>query len=356
VEGLRKMIGRLSIRQSFVFFIGCFLVLDIVLCVGTSTLAVFIKIQNYNRFMGVAIIAYSVLCLILADILFYYVKLKKPIDLIQMSAERIANSNLDFTLQYDSMDEMGKLCSAFEYMRENLQENNRMMWRQIEERKRVNSVFAHDMRTPLTVLKGYLEIYEVQPEEMDVSEIRQNAIVMKKHISRLESYVDALNELQKTEDIRLCPKKIEWECLKDQVKQSVEILCRKSEKKFIFKVEPEYMDNRVLVIDLDIFAQLVDNLISNAVRYAREKVEVILSLEQGQIRLVVKDDGNGFSQAALKNALVPFYSESEYSTNRGLGLYISYLLCQIHHGSLTIANGDKGAIVTVELSVNFQNR
>lgn len=348
MERLRNIMGKLSIRQSFVLFVVCFLVLDIALCLGTSASATFFGMQNYSRFMSIAIIIYSTLCLILADILFYYVKLKKPINLIKMSAERISNSDLDFTLQYDSMDEMGKLCSVIEYMRENLQENNRTMWRQMEERRKVNSVFAHDMRTPLTILKGYLEIFEMQPEELDVSEIRQNALVMKKHIERMENYVDALNELQKVEDICFCPKRTEWGSLIEQVRQSVEILCRKADKKFLFKTEPED-SNRVLYLDTDILAQLVDNLISNAVRYSKETVEVSLSLESGHICMVVEDDGSGFSQAALNNAFIPFYSESESSTNRGLGLYISNLLCQIHNGSLSIANGNKGAIITVLL-------
>jgi len=350
MERLRKITSRLSIRQSFVFFVGCFLVIDIILCFSTSVLATYFKMENYSSVTGIATVTYSTLCLIMADVLFYYVKLKKPIELIKKAAVRIAGNDLDFSIRYDSMDEMGELCRAFEYMRKNLQENNRMMWRQMEERKKVNSVFAHNMRTPLTVLKGYLEMYEVQPEELEASEIKQNAIVMKKHIARLENYIDALNELQRSEDIRYCPKRTEWGSLKEQVIQTVEILCRKAGKEFLFGSEPEISDKRELLIDTDIFSQLLDNLISNALRYARNKIEVGLFLEQGKIRLVVKDDGNGFSQAALKNALLPFFTESENSANRGLGLYISNLLCRIHNGCLSIENGENGAVVTAELS------
>lgn len=50
---------------------------------------------------------------------------------------------------------MGALCASFEEMRRALWENNRVMWRQMEERKRLNAAFAHDLRTPLTVLRGY---------------------------------------------------------------------------------------------------------------------------------------------------------------------------------------------------------
>ena len=87
--------------------------------------------------------------------LFYRRKLKKPIELLEAAYRKVAENDLDFVLRYDSMDEMGKLCEAFEKMRRSLSENNREMWRQMEERKRLNAAFSHDLRTPLTVLKGH---------------------------------------------------------------------------------------------------------------------------------------------------------------------------------------------------------
>ena len=72
----------------------------------------------------------------------------------------ISNNNLDFSIKYDSKDELGELCSSFETMRFTLANNFSEMWRQMEERKQLNAAFAHDLRTPLTVLKGYNEILQ----------------------------------------------------------------------------------------------------------------------------------------------------------------------------------------------------
>ena len=88
-----------------------------------------------------------------AALLFYKNKLKKPIDILNGASKKIANNNLDFKIQYDSKDEMGQLCSSFEKMRISLSENNSRMWRSMEERKRLNAAFAHDLRTPLTDIK-----------------------------------------------------------------------------------------------------------------------------------------------------------------------------------------------------------
>lgn len=66
-------------------------------------------------------------------------------------------NNRVFQKKVDKEDELGKLCASFEKMRQALQESNDEMWRQMEERNRLNAAFSHDLRTPLTVLKGQSE-------------------------------------------------------------------------------------------------------------------------------------------------------------------------------------------------------
>ena len=61
------------------------------------------------------------------------------------SANRIAENDLDFSIAYDRNDEMGLLCKAFEKMRSALEKNNREMWRQMNERKKLNAAFSHDL-------------------------------------------------------------------------------------------------------------------------------------------------------------------------------------------------------------------
>lgn len=94
----------------------------------------------------------------LAALVYYRIKLKKPLRILSDATNRIANNDLDFTISYEKDDEFGKLCVAFEKMRCCLEDGSRNMWRQIEERKRLNASFSHDMRTPLTVLEGNLDI------------------------------------------------------------------------------------------------------------------------------------------------------------------------------------------------------
>ena len=80
--------------------------------------------------------------------------------LLTTSANRIAENDLDFSIVYDRNDEMGLLCKAFEKMRSALESNNREMWRQMNERQKLNAAFSHDLRTPLTVMEGHLGILQ----------------------------------------------------------------------------------------------------------------------------------------------------------------------------------------------------
>lgn len=91
-----------------------------------------------------------------------------------MPAGKIAENNLDFKIIYDKEDELGKLCVSFEKMRQALQESNEEMWRQMEERKRLNAAFAHDLRTPLTVLKGQSELLRNMQPKMTAEKVSDN--------------------------------------------------------------------------------------------------------------------------------------------------------------------------------------
>ena len=81
------------------------------------------------------------ICIILAGVQFYRNKLKIPIQLLDAASQKIRDNDLDFHLHYDRADEMGRLCDSFETMRRSLFENNQTMWRQVEERKRLNAAF-----------------------------------------------------------------------------------------------------------------------------------------------------------------------------------------------------------------------
>ena len=94
------------------------------------------------------------------------------------------------------------------------------------------------------------------------------------------------------------------------------------------------------------------DIVANAARYARSEVGVSLSWADGELELVVTDDGPGFRDVALKRAAEPFWGESKGAGGHlGLGLYVARLLAEKHGGSLELARAEGGgALVRARVS------
>lgn len=282
---------------------------------------------------------YSTLCIIAAALLFYRNKLKKPLAELHTASEKISNNDLDFTIEYNSKDELGQLCTYFEIMRAALAKNFLEIWRQVEERKQLNAAFAHDLRTPLTVLKGYNEMLQAN----DDPRTRETAITMGKHISRLETYVSSMSNLQRLEDTQPEYKTILLQPFLSSIYESAEMICKQKEKKL-------YLQNNTSVselsIDTDFVSQVCNNLIANAVRYANNTITLSFSLNDNGLLLSLVDDGKGFDKNILHKVTNPYFTEeTDRSEHFGLGLYICKMLCERHNGYLQIENVSGGAKV-----------
>ena len=86
--------------------------------------------------------------------IYYQKKLKIPIAQLQNGVEKIQEDNLDFHVEYNEDDELGELCCSMEKMRSELWQKQKALWESLEQRKLLNASVAHDIRTPITVLKG----------------------------------------------------------------------------------------------------------------------------------------------------------------------------------------------------------
>lgn len=283
---------------------------------------------------------YSALCIMAASLLFYRNKLKKPLAELRTASEKISNNDLDFSIEYDSKDELGQLCASFEIMRTTLARNFSEMWRQVEERKQLNAAFAHDLRTPLTVLKGYNEMLQASEH----IQTRENAATMGKHISRMETYVSSMSKLHCMEDTQPEYKLISLQSFLSSLYESANIVCAQNGKALLLQNEVSVPQ---LSLDSSFVSQVCNNLISNAVRYAENTVTLSFTLQNGGLLLSVSDDGKGFDKNNLHKVTAPYFTEeTDHSEHFGLGLYICKLLCEHHGGCLEIDNISNGAKVS----------
>ena len=282
---------------------------------------------------------YSALCMIAAVLLFYKDKLKKPLTELRAASEKISSNDLSFSIEYSSKDELGQLCHSFEIMRTALANNFSEMWRQVEERKQLNAAFAHDLRTPLTVLKGYNEMLQTNEDK----QTREIAATMGKHIFRMETYVSSMSSLRRMEDTQPEYKVIPLQPFLSSLYESAKIVCTQNGKEL-------FLQNCILLSQLSLdhtfISQVCNNLISNAVRYAQTAVTLSFTLHDNGLLLSISDNGKGFDKNSLQRAANPYFTEeSNHSEHFGLGLYICRLLCEHHNGYLKIENTSNGALV-----------
>ena len=289
-----------------------------------------------NLFRCIAIPLLSLLCVVVCGIIFYHRKIEKPISILLEASENISNNRLDFSVEVPEKNEFGELCLSFEKMRVALKENNIEMWRQVEERKRLNAAFSHDLRTPLTVLKGQSEILSKYVPKMSEEKIIETAETMKCHIIRLETYVNTMNDLQRLEDVEVKKELVDVKELEHQMRITGAAVCKGKE----FVLYQNIFDVDSVKIDTSIAMQVYENLLSNAVRYAKRKIEIAIDKKDSLLLLNVVDDGAGFTAKDLSNAMKPFYkAENEINNEHfGMGLNICKMLCEKHGGYLQISN------------------
>ena len=289
-----------------------------------------------------AVLWYS-LCLCLAALIFYLWKLKKPFRVLNQAVQKISENDLDFHIEYKGEDEFGRLCQAFEIMRQALEQNNKKMWNSVEERKRLNAAFAHDLRTPLTVMRGHTDmLLGTLTETTDSSgEIASSVQAISNQIARLGAFADTMGSLQRLEDYEPCLKPVSASELTEMLSQTSAALFPNGQA----EIHSELTGNDLL-LDKEALAQICENILSNSARYAKEKVNISLCREREYLIITIEDDGIGFSEKDLKNASLAYYrgdkSQSDSVSHFGLGLYISSILTEKLGGGLQLSNGTNG--------------
>ena len=284
-----------------------------------------------------------------AAAVYYRKKLREPITQLQNGVERIQEDNLDFHIEYDGDDELGRLCCSMEKMRRELRQKHKALWESLEQRKLLNASAAHDLRTPITVLKGYLDYLEknIPQDKLTEDMLFDTVSSMQGAVNRLELYVESVRDIEKIENIEIEKRsenvKLLWNELRSNVRQLA------GNKEII-------LSNDITVdkiqIDKGVFFRILENLLQNALRYAEKQVSINLSREKDFLTLTVKDDGKGFSAADLEKATTVFYSNDKEKQHFGIGLSVCKILCEKHGGLLYVGNQkEKGACVTAKLKI-----
>ena len=289
-----------------------------------------------------SVLIFSIVGSVAAVFFFYKNKLKTPLQELKDASQMIADNELDFHVSYENKDEMGTLCKEFEMMRSALADNNRKMWRMIDDEKALRNAIAHDIRSPLSILRGYQEMLLefVSAESIkteDVIDILQTGMYQ---IDRIEHFTENMRKMSHLEQRELQCSEIELSELAKKIEAEAAMLSRKESK--LCKVERAQEQN-IVKVDEELVMEVIDNLLENAVRYAQKSIALQIKKKDGFLIISVEDDGIGFVDTEEK-VTEPFYHKNPQDDLKhfGLGMYISRIFCEKHGGNLKIYNARQG--------------
>lgn len=311
------------------------------------------KNLTYYWIITIFMVALPVLYVIIGSIvitkLYYKLKIQTPLKSLNNGVEHISQQDLDFQIEYTSDDELGRLCNAFECMRNEIYMSNRKMWNMLQERKALTASVSHDLRTPITVINGYLDYLDkvsrkqIITEEALYSTIKQ----MKGAIQRLERYVDCVKDIQKIEDVEIKKECLNLKAYIIDMVNDFSLLSKKQGRMLEYQDQTE-IEN--IYSDKDMLSKILENIFDNALRFSEKTIFFSITEENNYICFTISDDGKGFSQEELKYATSFFYSSPTNKGNFGIGLSICKILCERLDGILLLKNtADHGASITVQV-------
>lgn len=265
----------------------------------------------------------------------------KPLEKLKNSAILIKNGNLDFKLNSNTNDEIGELSQAFEEMRYRLKESVELQQQYENNRKELIANISHDLKTPVTAIKCYVEGIKDgisdTPEKLE----RYVDTIYKKTIN-MDKLIDELFLFSKL-DLKKVPFNFEKVDITDYLSDCIEELKFDLEKENIeISMSNDLKERTYVVADREKLRRVIINIVENSIKYMHKetgKICVYVTEEEDKVSISFRDDGIGISKAAIKYIFDRFYradpSRNVNTGGSGLGLAISKKIIEEHGGAIT---------------------
>lgn len=281
---------------------------------------------------------------ITAIVIFSFITTKtivKPINKIAQGAGEIARGNLDYEIDYKSTNELGQTVENFNYMRSRLKESIESRNKAEEQRKILVAGIAHDLRTPLTSAKGYAE--GILDGIADTPEKQKRYLkTICSSISDTEKILTDLLTLSRLElqSYEINPTPVNARAFFDDGAEEIKLMLNR--KGFDFEYINRCKEDTEIIIDADRFSRVINNIISNSVKYAKENekgiVSLILDEYEHTIIIEIRDNGIGVDSKSLSKIFDTMYradpARSKVSQGSGLGLSVCKQIVELHSGSI----------------------
>lgn len=275
----------------------------------------------------------------------------KEMKLLMEATEEIKKQNLDFQPEHSGIREIEEVIHSLNSMKSALKDSLEKQWDMERGRKDQISALAHDIKTPLTIIKGNAELVKEIIE--DEEQIKYNRYILSA-AEEIEHYIKVLIDMTKSEDI------IALKSIKIETKTFIKKILEQ-EKALAFEKSIQLMNEQenmpeFFYGDEELLYRAIINIIANAVEYSPEKGKLYFKVEEDEkfLKFLIEDSGRGFSKEELEFAAEQFYKgdKSRNSKNHyGIGLYITRSFTELHHGTIELSNSTKTGGAQVIISI-----
>jgi signal transduction histidine kinase len=269
--------------------------------------------------------------------------ISKPVQEVTEATQKVAGGDLGVQVPVRTKDELGELAASFNQMSTDLDQANR-------QRRQMTADIAHEWRTPLRVILGYMESLNTGKLEPT----RETFEIMYEKGQHVQHLIDDLRMLALADagELSLETRPVDPAALLEHT--ALAHVIQAQEKGIDLRVEAAE-DLPEVALDPDRMAQVLSNLVSNALRYTPEGGEIFLSAKSGDSHLVleVKDSGSGIDPEDIDHVFDRFFRSDvsrQQNGESGLGLAIARSIVLAHGGELT-AKSTVGKGTTFSISI-----
>lgn len=275
----------------------------------------------------------------------------RKIDKLLIVTQKIEKQDLDFKIESSGIFEVDRALSALEHLKQALKNSLAEQWQADKLRQEQISALAHDLKTPLTIIRGNTELLY---DTILVDNQKECADYIEGSVVQMQDYIETLIDMTKAkENFPFHRKNVKLSSLLQEIRTQAKGLCA---VKNIYLEWRENVDQEYIFADSEQLIRVFANVFSNAIEYTPAGKTVFFEVyeKDNSILCSITDMGSGFSPEALKHATEQFYmdEQSRHSKSHyGIGLYVADSIIAKHGGQLILSNSEKtgGAQVIIKI-------
>lgn len=276
-------------------------------------------------------------------------KIKREMQPVMKAVERIKNQDLEYGVSYCGVKEIDDCLSSIDEMRIALKDSLERQWQTEQDKNRQMSALAHDIKTPLTVVRGNAELLS----DTELTEEQENYIdYIISSALQIQNYVQTLIEVTKSADgFRYNSEKTNVENLLGNIRKQAFGLAEVYHLKINWKEE---CSSKTAGVAYEQVVRAVMNVIKNAAEHTMEggMVNIYIREQNGKLIFTVEDTGSGFTKEALLHGTEQFFMDDTSrsgGTHYGIGLFSAKTIAERNGGRILLTNSEETGGAKVEI-------